>query len=57
MDFRLQGDFVVLALEPLCICGIDVAAPSQARATKQHSMDDLSSIFQKQLTSQEVGTL
>ena len=24
-----QGDFVVLASEPVCICGVDVAAPQQ----------------------------
>ena len=56
MCIGLQGDLVVLAVEPLCICGIDVAAPPQTRA-KRHSMNDLTNIFQKQLTFQEVGRL
>jgi hypothetical protein len=27
----LQGNYVALASEPVCICGIDVAAPNQIR--------------------------
>lgn len=51
----VQGDFVVLAAEPLCICGIDVAGPPQARQSKIQSMSDIKHTFQKQLTSAEVG--
>lgn len=31
-----EGDYVVLASEPLCICGIDVAAPQQVTASSVH---------------------
>ena len=52
-----QGDFVVLASEPVCICGVDVAAPQQLRArNSQHkmSMAELRSIFSRQFTDYEV---
>ena len=54
MRFVLQGVFVVLAAESLCICGIDVAAPLQARLTTGHSIKDLRNNFEKQCTSKEV---
>lgn len=50
----LQGDFIVLAAEPLCICGIDVSAPPQARKTVSHSISSIRHTFQKQFTSAEV---
>ena len=53
-----QGDFVVLASEPVCICGVDVAAPQQLRArNSQHkmSMAELRSIFSRQFTDYEVS--
>lgn len=48
-----EGDYVVLAAEPLCTCGIDVAAPPQARATKIQSAEDLFLAFEKQFTAKE----
>jgi hypothetical protein len=48
---------VVLASEPVCICGVDVAAPQQLRArNSQHkmSMAELRSIFSRQFTEYEV---
>ena len=56
-DDPWQGDFVVLASEPICICGVDVAAPQQLRArNSQHkmSMAELRSIFSRQFTDYEV---
>ena len=56
-DDSWQGDFVVLASEPVCICGVDVAAPQQLRArNSQHkmSMAELRSIFSRQFTDYEV---
>ena len=53
----MQGDFVVLASEPVCICGVDVAAPQQLRArnSKQKmSMAELRNIFSRQFTEYEV---
>lgn len=31
VDARPKGDFTVLAAEPFCLVGVDVAAPSQLR--------------------------
>ena len=48
---------MVLASEPVCICGVDVAAPQQLRArNSQHkmSMAELRSIFSRQFTDYEV---
>ena len=56
-DDSWQGDFVVLASEPVCICGVDVAAPQQLRArNSQHklSMAELRSTFSRQFTDYEV---
>ena len=53
----LQGDFVVLASEPVCICGVDVAAPQQLRvrnSQQKMSMAELRSIFSRQFTEYEV---
>ena len=49
----------MLASEPVCICGVDVAAPQQLRArNSQHkmSMTELRSIFSRQFTEYEVET-
>lgn len=46
----------MLAAEPLCICGIDVAAPPQARATKMQNAEDLFCAFEKQFTAKEVDS-
>lgn len=53
----MQGDFVVLASEPVCICGVDVAAPQQLRvrnSQQKMSMAELRSIFSRQFTEYEV---
>ena len=50
----MQGDYVVLAAEPVCICGIDVAAPPQARAGRLQCAEVLFKAFQNQFTSNEV---
>ncbi len=52
----LQGDYVVLAAEPLCVCGIDVAAPPHARSTKAQSTSDLFRSFRQQFTANEVSS-
>lgn len=49
-----QGDFVVLASEPVCLCGVDVAAPQQLRKKQGKSLRDFLSSFQDQLTQFEV---
>lgn len=57
-----QGDYVVLASEPVCIVGVDVAAPQQIRAARPaaggvkraSSMEDLQQTFQRQFTALEV---
>ena len=54
----MQGDFVVLASEPVCICGVDVAAPQQLRvrnSQQKMSMAELRSIFSRQFTEYEVS--
>ena len=54
----MQGDFVVLASEPVCICGVDVAAPQQLRvrnSQQKMSMSELRSIFSRQFTEYEVS--
>lgn len=54
----LQGHYVVLAAEPLCICGIDVAAPQHTRTVgRKLAIKDLRQAFEKQLTHQEVREL
>ena len=57
-----QGDYVVLASEPVCIVGVDVAAPQQIRAARPatggvkraSSMEDLQQTFQRHFTAHEV---
>ncbi|DBA75445.1 TPA: hypothetical protein ACH3X1_010702 [Trebouxia sp. C0004] len=48
-----EGGYVVLAAEPICICGIDVAAPSEARSAKTQTPADLFRAFDKQFTAEE----
>ena len=52
----LQGDYVVLASEPVCICGVDCAAPQQlrGRGKARMSVAELKAIFGKQFTPYEV---
>ena len=50
----VQGEYVVLAAEAVCVCGIDVAAPPQARAGRMQCAEDLSKAFQNHFTSNEV---
>ncbi|EIE24817.1 4'-phosphopantetheinyl transferase [Coccomyxa subellipsoidea C-169] len=55
-----EGDFVVLASEPISICGVDVAAPQQlrARGTQQKlTIPQLKSIFDKQFTPYEWASI
>ena len=52
--FPMQGGYVVLAAEPVCICGIDVAAPPEARSAKIQSPAGLFRAFDKQFTAEEV---
>lgn len=53
-----QGHYVVLAAEPLCVCGIDVAAPQHTRTVgRKLAIKDLRQAFENQLTSQEVMEL
>lgn len=46
-----EGDWVVLASEPLCICGVDVAAPQQMRRGAR--VVDVFKDFADQLTPEE----
>ena len=50
----MQGGYVVLAAEPVCICGIDVAAPSEARSAKTQTPAELFRALDKQFTAEEV---
>lgn len=46
---------MVLAAEPLCVCGIDVAAPQHTRTVgRKLAVKDLRQAFEKQLTRLEV---
>lgn len=46
----LQGDYVVLASEPYCLCGVDVCSPSQRIAAIQRFADS-----QRQKAAHEQG--
>lgn len=37
----IQGDYVALASEPLCICGVDVSAPQQFRGQRKVTLDEM----------------
>ncbi|CAK0884873.1 unnamed protein product [Prorocentrum cordatum] len=45
-----EGDWVVLASEPLCVCGVDVAAPE---ACRKGARTDVFDVFQEQLSPAE----
>lgn len=52
----LSGSYVVLAAEPFCVCGVDVAAPGQLRrpgASAPASMQQYVELFKRQFTSSE----
>ena len=52
-----EGEFVVLASEPVCVCGVDVAAPGQARRRrrdgKMPSIDEMLRTFANTLAPNE----
>lgn len=50
----VQGDYVVLASEGHCLCGVDVAAPQQLRRGPQQPVLDYLKSFRKQFTAHEV---
>lgn len=50
----LQGSFVALASEPVCLCGVDVSAPDQLRRPPGTSAMSVLSAFEDQLTAAEV---
>lgn len=49
-----QGDYVVLASEPVCLCGVDVSAPNQIRREPGIPLQAVMSAFQDQMTMLEV---
>jgi hypothetical protein len=52
------GDYVVLAAEPLCVCGVDVAAPGQLRrrgTPQMLPMREHLQQFKRQFTAAEVA--
>ncbi len=49
-----QGAYVVLASEPLCLCGVDVAAPQQVRRQQQEPLQAFFKTFGRQFTPGEV---
>jgi 4'-phosphopantetheinyl transferase len=52
-----QGDYVILAAEPICICGCDLAAPHQLRRGKAQPLADVLAAFADQLTPAEWATV
>lgn len=48
---------MVLAAEPVCICGVDVAAPQQVRRSKQEPLESFFSSFERQFTSDEASMM
>lgn len=51
----LQGEFVILAAEPLCVCGCDVVAPREGRRPggREEPLADWLRCFEEQLTARE----
>ena len=47
------GDYVVLASEPVCIVGVDIAAPGQSRRNNVFSLDEIFKSFRDQFTEVE----
>ncbi len=52
-----QGDYVILASEPVAICGCDVAAPQQVRRSRGEPLADFFRSFQRQLTASEWASI
>jgi len=52
-----EGDYVVLASEPLCLCGIDCAAPQQLRRGKPQTIQDIHKTFKDNFTEYEWQTI
>lgn len=50
----MQGDFVVLASEPVCIVGVDVSAPQQIRRGASEPISRLFQTFERQCSPTEV---
>ena len=54
-----QGSYVVLASEPVCICGVDVSAPHQLRGppgrTFQQALADIRNELSDDEVSQRLG--
>ncbi|CAE8630556.1 unnamed protein product [Polarella glacialis] len=48
-----EGDWVVLASEPLCVCGVDVAAPAAARSASHGASPVDLRDFEEQLAEEE----
>mmetsp|Transcript_7100 Transcript_7100/g.13018 ORF Transcript_7100/g.13018 Transcript_7100/m.13018 type:complete len:308 (-) Transcript_7100:22-945(-) len=48
-----EGDYIILASEPVCIVGVDVAAPGQSRRNESFSLDQIFSSFKDQFTDAE----
>ena len=46
---------MVLAAEPVCICGVDVAAPQQVRRSQQEPLEVFFAHYERQFTPAEVG--
>ena len=53
-----EGKFVVMAAEPLLLCGVDVAAPEAARSgKKKRGIEENLSMMKGQLTAQELNRI
>jgi len=52
-----EGKFVVLATEPWMLCGVDVAAPEEARGGKKKEFDDTLRMMTSQLTKAEMAVI
>lgn len=50
----LQGDFVVLACEPVCLVGVDVSASQQIRRGAIEPISKLFETFERQCSPTEV---
>lgn len=50
---RLQGDYVILAAEPVCICGCDVVAPLRTRRRAGEPLAAFLARFDRQFTPAE----
>lgn len=53
----LQGSYVVLASESLCLVGVDVAAPQELRPGRKSTATELLRTFRSQLTAREAETI